>query len=405
MASSTVTQDSVPATGRSLVGATYSDPSEVDRKITVLKRTFQSGRTKDIRYRKWQLKQLYWLVAENKDEICKAAYTDLGRHEFEAYLSDINAVLDEVLYHIDNVERWASDTTPDSGVLFTRVGKSYIRHEPLGTVLIIGPWNYPFSLTLQPLASAIAAGCTALIKPSEVAPTCAELLYKLLPRYLDPSAYSVVTGGVKETGYILSHKFEHVFFTGSASVARHIAAAAAKHLTPTTLELGGQGPAIVTKSANLDLAAKRIAATKFLNSGQICLNVNHTLVDPSVRGPFIERLRYWIGVFSSGDAAQQKASIVNERNYDRLHNLLDRSKGKVVLGGNGRREQLKMDLTVVDGVTMDDSLLTEELFGPILPLVEADLPRAVEIISSLPHPLAIYIFSNDKAEVDFGKFG
>lgn len=401
MTTSTTTQE-VPALQPSSSSAGYSNNTEVDYKINTLRQTFQSGRTKDIRFRKWQLKQLYWLVAENKEAICKAAYADTGRQEFEAYLSDVNPILDEVLYHIDHVEEWAKDTIPDSGILFTRVGKSYIRHEPLGTVLIIGPWNYPLSLTLHPLASAIAAGCTALLKPSELTPACAQLLYELLPKYLDPAAYAVVTGGIKETQYILSHKFDHVFFTGSTPVARHIAAAAAKHLTPTTLELGGQGPAIVAKSANIDLAAKRIAATKWLNSGQICLNVNHVFVDPSIRGEFVNRLQYWLRSFDSTGATAQQANIINERNYDRLMGMLDKTNGKVIQGGSGQRDQLKLALTVVDGVSMDDSLLTEELFGPILPLVEADVARAVGIISSLQHPLAIYIFTNDRSEVNYG---
>ncbi|KAG9524351.1 aldehyde dehydrogenase, partial [Aureobasidium melanogenum] len=401
MATSTTTQEVTQALQPSSSSSEYSDTTEVDHKITTLRETFQSGRTKDIRFRKWQLKQLYWLVAENKEQICKAAFADTGRQEFEAYLSDVNPILDEVLYHIEHVEKWAKDTVPDSGVLFTRIGKSYIRHEPLGTVLIIGPWNYPLSLTLHPLASAIAAGCTALLKPSELTPACSQLLYDLLPKYLDPAAYAVVTGGIKETQYTLSHKFDHVFFTGSTPVAKHIAAAAAKHLTPTTLELGGQGPAIVAKSANIDLAAKRIASTKWLNSGQICLNVNHVFVDPSVRKEFVDRLQYWLRSFDSTGATAQQATIINERNYDRLTGMLDKTNGKIIEGGSGQRDQLKLALTVVDGVSMDDSLLTEELFGPILPLVEADLTKAVGIISSRQHPLAIYIFTNDRSEVDY----
>jgi len=379
----------------------YSTNDEVDKSVATLRDTFRSGRTKDIRFRKWQLKQIYWLIDDNKAEILEAVYKDLSRHEYEAYLSDINSVKDEVLDHLEHIDEWVKDTVPDSGFLFTRVGKTYIRQEPLGTVFIIGPWNFPISLTLHPLASAIAAGCTALIKPSEVAPACADLLVRLLPKYLDTSAYRVVTGSAKETQYMLSKKFDYIFFTGSTPVARHIAVAAAKNLTPTALELGGQGPAIVAKSANVDLAAKRIAATKFLNAGQICLNVNHVFVDSSVRGQFIERMKYWIKKFTSDGQGDQMATIINERNYDRLETLLEKSKGQVVHGGGGQRERLKMNLTVVDGVSMDDTLLSEELFGPLLPIVEADVKRATQIISSLPHPLAIYIFTSDSSEVQY----
>ncbi|KAF2820846.1 aldehyde dehydrogenase [Ophiobolus disseminans] len=379
----------------------YSTRSDIDTAVATSRDTFRGGRTKDVRYRKWQLKQLYWLVADNRTAFIEALHKDLGRPEFESRLS-IKGLEDDIIYHVKHVEQWAKGETPKSGFLFTKIGTTHIRHEPRGVVFIIGPWNFPDSLTLAPLAAAIAAGCTALIKPSELAANIADLVVRLAPKYLDSDSYRVVTGGASETQYMLSHKYDHVFFTGSTPVARHVAAAAAKHLTPTVLELGGQCPAIITKSANVDLAAKRIAAAKFMNAGQICLSVNHVFVDSAVHGGFVKRLQHWNQQFTSEGENDTMCTIINERNHARLEGLLNRTKGKVVYGGTGHDHNLlKMKTTVVDNVSMSDSLLSEELFGPLLPIIEADYKRAVEIITSMPHPLALYIFSHDQSEIDY----
>ena len=344
------------------------------------------------------------MVTDNEDKICKALAKDLNRHEFESYATDILGLKGDILDHIQHLEEWTADEIPDAGFIMGTLGKAHIRKEPLGVALIIGAWNFPFLLLLQPMIAAIAAGCTVMLKPSELSLTTEETLLNLIPQYLEKSAYTVVTGGPSETGYILSKKFDHIFFTGSPGVARHVATAAAKHLTPTVLELGGQGPAIVTKSANVDLAAKRIAYAKFINSGQICLSVNHVFVDPAVHDDFIARLVYWNDKFKGEkEGHSQMGKIVNERNYDRLKGLLDKTNGKVVYGGSGDRSQLSLKTCIIDNVSMDDSLLAEELFGPLLPVVLADYKEATRIIGTLPHPLAIYIFSSKKTEVDFGK--
>lgn len=381
----------------------YSTEVEIDTSIATLRDTFRSGRTKDVRYRKWQLKQLYWLVSDNRADFINALQRDLGRPEFETRLN-LKSLEDEILYHIKHVDEWARGETPQSGFLFTKIGTTHIRHEPRGLVFIIGPWNFPDALTLIPLAAAISAGCTVLIKPSEMAANIAELLVHLVPNYLDPSAYSVVTGGASETQYMLSHKFDHVFFTGSTPVARHVALAAAKHLTPTVLELGGQCPAIITKTANVDLAAKRVASVKFLNAGQICLSVNHVFVHPAVHREFVDRVKHWNNQFTANGKEDSMCTIINERNHARLEGLLEKTNGQIVYGGiNPDRKGLKFKSTVVDNITMEDSLLSEELFGPLLPIIEADYKRAVEVISSMPHPLGIYIFSHDQSEIDYGQ--
>ena len=273
--------------------------------------------------------------------------------------------------------------------------------------------NFPDTLTLSPLASAIAAGCCALVKPSEVAAHSAELIIRLAPKYLDPEAYAFVSGGAAETQYMLSHKYDHVFFTGSTSIAKHVAAATAKHLTPTVLELGGQGPAIVTATANVDLAAKRIASAKYMNAGQICLSVNHTFVHPTVHDEFLERIKYWNATFTANGSNSEMCTIINERNHTRLSNMLENTSGTVICGGKAQTENahenntqspsspLKLFPTVVSKLTITDSLLTSELFGPILPVLSADHISACITIRSMPHPLGLYIFSTSQSEIDY----
>ncbi|KAF2035041.1 aldehyde dehydrogenase 3H1 [Setomelanomma holmii] len=381
--------------------ASYTSKSEVDTAISTLRTTFASNRTKDLRYRKWQLKQLYWLVADNTDAFIAALKADLNRPEFESRFTT-KGLLEEIEYHIDSVESWAKDEVPNAGIIFSKLGKTTIRQEPRGVAFIIGAWNFPDSLTLHPLASAIAAGCCALVKPSEIAAHSAELMCRLAPKYLDSEAYAFVSGGAAETQYMLTHKFDHVFFTGSTPVAKHVAAATAKHLTPTVLELGGQGPAIVTKTANVDLAAKRIGAAKFMNAGQICLSVNHTFVHPDVHAKFLERIKYWNDTFSSNGQTDEMCTIVNERNAARLSGMLEKTNGTVVSSGKSKDDNpKKLFPTIVSNVKMNDSLLSEELFGPILPIIEADHITACKTVSSMPHPLAIYIFSTDQSEIDY----
>jgi aldehyde dehydrogenase (NAD+) len=240
------------------------------------------------------------------------------------------------------------------------------------------------------------------VKPSEIAKNAAELMCRLAPKYLDPEAYIFVSGAAKETQYMLSHKFDHVFFTGSTPVAKHVAAATAKHLTPTVLELGGQGPAIVTKTANVDLAAKRIASAKFMNAGQICLSVNHTFVHPDVYAQFVERIKHWNQTFISSGDDDHMCTIINERNHSRLSSMLERTSGTVISSKEPQGDKpLKLFPTVVSNVKMNDSLLSEELFGPILPVIEADYKSACSTISSMPHPLGLYIFSSDQSEIDY----
>jgi aldehyde dehydrogenase (NAD+) len=260
----------------------YTTAKEFEEAYSTLFHTFSTNITKSLAWRKWQLKQCWWMITENEDKILKALNSDLNRHDFESHASDILGLRMDILEHVKHLEEWAADSKPDAGLLFGTLGKARIRKEPLGVALIIGAWNFPILLLLQPMLGAIAAGCCVMLKPSELSVASQALLVELIPKYLDSSAIRLVTGGPQETSRILEHRFNHIFFTGSSKVARFVTAAAAKHLTPTVLELGGQGPAIVTKTANIDLAAKRIAAGKFQNAGQICLSINHVFAEPEI---------------------------------------------------------------------------------------------------------------------------
>ncbi|TVY21156.1 Aldehyde dehydrogenase 3 [Lachnellula arida] len=359
----------------------YTSAKEFESAYSALFSTFATGKTKDLKWRKWQLKQVWWMIIENEAEILDALSSDLNRHEFESHGADLLGLKTDTLEHIEHLEEWTADEIPDAGVIFGTLGKARVRKEPLGVALIIGAWNFPFLLLLQPMLAAIAAGCCVMLKPSELAEASQALLVSLIPRYLDPSAICIVTGGPAETGRILEHRFNHIFFTGSSKVARFITAAAAKHLTPLVLELGGQGPAIVTASADVDLAAKRIAYGKFMNAGQICLSINHVFADPVVYDELVERLSFWFAKFMDG-SYDGYCKIINERNFDRLASLLDKTQGKLVCGGKRDRSTCFFDPTVVRDVTTSDSLLSEELFGPILPVIKANHVDAYKTIAS-----------------------
>lgn len=337
----------------------YTSKEEFEATYKILFDTFATGKTKSLAWRKWQLKQFWWMIEENDKAISEALTRDLGRHEFESVASDLLGLRGDVLEHIEHLEEWAADETiPEAGFLFGTLGKARIRKEPLGVTVVIGAWNFPFLLTLQPVIAAIAAGCCILIKPSELAVASQSLMADLVSRYLDQSAIRLVTGGPAETSRILEHKFNHIFFTGSAKIAKFVALAAAKHLTPTVLELGGQGPAIVTETADVALAAKRVAYAKFLNAGQICLTVNHVFVHAAVHDEFVENLEKWTVKFSGGGGGGATANnikshmcrIVNQRNYDRLTGLLAKTTGNIVYGGTGSREKMMLSPTIVTGV-------------------------------------------------------
>ncbi|CEJ94923.1 Putative Aldehyde dehydrogenase [[Torrubiella] hemipterigena] len=378
----------------------YNTAAEVDKAHATVTETFRSNATKDLTWRRTQLRKLWWLLQDNKERIADALKQDLNKHRQESVLVDVVGIQAACLEALANLKKWTADEKPRRTDPLNLVGGAVIRREPKGVSLIISAWNYPFMELLEPLIVAIAAGCAVVLKPSELAPASQDLLVEIVPKYLDSSAIQIVTAGPKDMDHLLSKKWAHIFFTGSTGVGKIIYAKAVENLSTVTLELGGRGPAIVTANANIDLSAKRIANTKFMNSGQVCVGVNHIFVDPKVKKPFIEALKKYFDQFLSGEESEPSycTRIVNDKNYGRLEALLEKSKGTVIYGGDRNPKTRYWGPTIVDNVTTDDSLLTEELFGPILPIIEATLQEAIDYTAAHDHPLSLYGFTDSKVE-------
>jgi aldehyde dehydrogenase (NAD+) len=321
---------------------------------------------------------------------------DLGKCAFESFLGETGVLvadIDHVLKHLDDWVKPEKVSTP----MALQPGKSYILREPLGVALVIAPWNYPLQLVLSPLVGAIAAGNCAVLKPSELAPATAAAVEEWVGKYLDDECVAVVQGAVPETQALLSQPFDHIFYTGSGGVGRIVMEAAAKHLTPVTLELGGKSPAIIDRDVDLDVAARRIVWGKFLNAGQTCVAPDHVLVDGEVEDALVERLRAAITDFYGQDPQQSPdyPRIINERHFDRLQELL--AEGDVITGGETDREDRYIAPTLVRNAPEGGGLMSEEIFGPILPIVRvASVEEAIDRVNAGSKPLALYVFSKNK---------
>ncbi|KAL6362249.1 hypothetical protein LRP88_04327 [Fusarium phalaenopsidis] len=341
------------------------------------------------------------MLEDNKERIVDALYKDLHKHKLEALSVDVCGIQTASVYTLKHLKSWASDDKPSRFNPLNFFGGTRVRKEPKGVVLILSAWNYPFMELLEPMISALAAGCCVILKPSELATASEVLIQEIVPQYLDQDAIQVLTAGPAEMKYILQKRWDHIFFTGSATVGKIIYENAARHLTSVTLELGGQGPAFVSAKADIDLAAKRIAAAKFMNAGQVCLSVNHVFVDPIVKERFISSLIKHFKQFLGGSQIPDYYShIINKRNFDRLSALLDQTSGKIVYGGERNPETLSFSPTVVVDVSPSDSLMSEELFGPILPILDATLDQAISHTTNNERPLAVYPFTTSQAEKD-----
>lgn len=356
----------------------YTTDEEVEDAYTTLRATFNTGRTKSIPWRKWQLKQLWWLVTDNKDRLLDALHEDLNKHSYEAIVTEYAVALTEILDHLEHIDDWTSPKRPEDASFSTAyLMGATVRPEPRGLVLIIGPWNFPVHLLLLPLVAAITAGCTVLLKPSELATATQASLVDLIPQYMDTDAIRVITGGPTETTRLLKKQFDHVFFTGSPDIARHVSIAAAKHLTPTVLELGGQGPSIVTASADIDFAAKSIASTKYINAGQICLAVNHVLAHPSIVDKLIDRMQFHLKAFAV-DGSDSMTKIINKKNFDRLTTIMDTTNGSIAYGGATNQDTLEIQPTILTNIKPDGTsslLIMSTFFLPItyLPLFKTQV--------------------------------
>ncbi|MDH6282428.1 aldehyde dehydrogenase family protein [Prescottella agglutinans] len=375
---------------------TTAADTHVAEVVKSLRRVHATGRTRSARWRIEQLRGIERMMIERENEIVRALAADLDRDPVESLLTDISTVRNEAAYARKRV-RWWMRRRPQPMPLNRMPAVGWVQYEPLGVVLVIGAWNYPVALTLNPLVAAVAAGNCAVVKPSEIAPESSRLLARLLPEYVDSDAVAVTEGDASVTQELLDQGFDHVFFTGGTEIGRKVMAGAAQHLSPVTLELGGKCPAIVTSDADLDVAARRIVWTKLINSGQTCLAPDYVLVDRAVRDGLVSRLVHTITEFRS-DAPSLGMRIVDERHFARLTEYLARTGGTVVFGGGADRATLTMEPTVLVDPDPDDSVLHEEIFGPILPVLEVDsLDEAIDFVHARPKPLAAYFFTRSHA--------
>lgn len=365
--------------------------TDVTTTIDRLRATFDSGRTADLGWRKRQLQGVIDLVRENEEQLSAALAADLGKPAFDTWLTELNLVKDEAAHAIKHLGGWAK-RTKRSVPLVAQPAKAWTEPQPLGVVLIIAPWNYPLQLLLAPAVAALAAGNAMVLKPSELAPATSAAVAELVPKYLDTDAVTVVEGGVPETTALLAEAWDHILYTGSTRVGQVVMEAAAKHLTPVTLELGGKSPTIIAADANLPVAARRVAWAKILNAGQTCIAPDYLLVERSVGDEFAGLVVDELTKFRDKAPA---TFIVNEHHLDRLEGLLDGHGGEELMPRKTDRDSRVMAPVVVRRPDPDSSVMQEEIFGPILPFIEVDsIGEAISFIKARPRPLALYLFTS-----------
>jgi aldehyde dehydrogenase (NAD+) len=358
-----------------------------------LRQVFAAGRTRVLEWRLEQLRAIERFLDEREPEIAAALAEDLGRSPAEAWLGDVASTKAEAAYARKHVRKWMRRRR-ESLPLAQLPGRAWVQYDPLGVVLVIGPWNYPLYLSLAPLVAAVAAGNCAVIKPSELAPATSALLARLLPQYVDAEAVRVIEGDAATTQELLAAGFDHVLFTGGTEVGKKIMAAAAPTLTPVTLELGGKSPVIVTADADIDVAARRIAWVKLLNSGQTCIAPDYVLADHRIVADLVDKIVANVRDFRA-DEVDPGLRIVNQRQFDRLVSLISTTDGKVVTGGRSDGATLRIEPTLIVDPSPTDPVMADEIFGPLLPVLTVEsLDQAVQFVNSRPKPLALYVFSS-----------
>jgi aldehyde dehydrogenase (NAD+) len=368
---------------------------EIAPLVARLRKTFETGRTKPLAWRRAQLEALIRFAKENSDALVEALQADMGKPELEARAADIGQITQEAKLALKNLNKW---TRPQSAGRIPFMGKSFVVRDPLGVVLIIAPWNYPVGLLLSPLVGAIAAGNAVVLKPSEVTAHTSAILAELLPKYLDTDAIALVEGGVPETTALLEQRFDHIMYTGNGSVAKVVMAAATKHLTPVTLELGGKSPCIVDRTADIPVTARRIAWGKFMNAGQTCIAPDYVLADESIEEELIDELKKSVEEFYGGETKNNAdyTRIVNGRHHERLSKLM--AGQEVAFGGATQAEDCYIEPTVLRNVSPDSPIMEAEIFGPVLPVLRIKgLTEAIEFVNRGEKPLALYLFSNDSS--------
>jgi len=353
---------------------------------------YDSGKTLPYAFRVEQLRRLRQWIEDHQAEINNALYLDLNKSAFEAYMAEIGMLLSDISFMIKHLKSYMKDRpVKTAATLFP--GKCFISPHPYGVCLIMSPWNYPFMLAIDPLIGAIAAGDTAILKPSAYAPNTSRLIDKLVKETFEPDYIQVILGGREENNQLLEERFDHIFFTGSVAVGKEVMEKASKHLTPVILELGGKSPCIVSKTADLKLAARRIAFGKLLNAGQTCVAPDYVYADASVKDEFVQHLsEAFQKMVPRGAEEASFVKMINEKHFNRVMGLIKNE--KIILGGTG--ENGKIAPTILDGVTFDSPVMQEEIFGPVMPVVPYHTEsEMIAKLKSLPHPLALYLFGND----------
>ena len=368
----------------------------IDSILESQRKFFNSGATLPIKFRIENLKKLYNAVKKYEKEICIALTSDLGKSDFEGFMCEVGLVLTEISYMIKHTRRFAKEHTVYTP-LAQFASRSYKKPSPYGNTLIMSPWNYPFLLTIDPLADAIAAGNTAVVKPSAYSPAISEIIKKIVEECFSSEYVAVITGGRKENAELLNKKFDFIFFTGSQNVGKEVLRHTAETLTPAVLELGGKSPCIVDSTAKLKLAAKRIVFGKYLNCGQTCVAPDYILCHSSVKDEFVKEVinqikkQYGEAPLNNPDYGK----IVNEKHFERLLGLIDEN--KTVIGGQSNKETLQISPTVMDNVTWSDAVMQEEIFGPLMPILTfKNYDEVYSLLNSKSKPLALYIFSENK---------
>ncbi|MCB8995032.1 MAG: aldehyde dehydrogenase [Bacteroidales bacterium] len=358
---------------------------------------FRTNATKDISFRKKHLEKLYSSIKENERKILEALYKDFRKSGFEGYGTEVGLVLSEISFQIKNLRKWSSPHNAGGNILDFKSSAKTIA-EPLGQVLIIAPWNYPFQLIMSPLAGAIAAGNTVFLKPSELTPATSAVINQMIQDVFPGEYICCIEGGVNETQALLDLPFNMVFFTGSEKVGKIIMEKASRHLSRVCLELGGKSPCIIDKTAPADLTAKRIVWGKFLNGGQTCVAPDFLFVHKEISPALKEGLKKYIKEFYGSDPATSPdfPRIINSRHFKRIKNLIDPE--KVFVGGHCLEEDLYISPTILEKIGKNDPVMQEEIFGPVLPILEfSEMSEITDFLNSLPTPLSLYIFSRNKA--------
>lgn len=369
----------------------------INQQVQRLREHFSSGQTRSYSWRIDQLGQLKSMLVEQESAFINGLNQDLGKAEHEAWTSEIGYTVSEIEHAIKRLKNWMKPRRVKTP-LIAQPAKSFQLPEPLGTVLIIGAWNYPIQLVLGPLVAAIAAGNCAVLKPSELSPNCANVVAKYLPLYLDQLAYSVVLGAIPETTELLQQKFDHILYTGGKVVAKIVMTAAAQHLTPVTLELGGKSPCIVDNAVDMDVAVSRIVWAKWMNAGQTCVAPDYVIIEHHQADNFVQKLKGKLNQFYGNNIQhnQDYGRIVNHKHLQRLLSYL--AEQNIVIGGQHDIEQKYLAPTVVLSPSLDSPLMTEEIFGPILPIITVDkISQAIDMVNQRTKPLALYVFSKNTA--------